>query len=214
MTIRVLLVDDHPIVRAGIRGLIDAQGDMRVVGEADSGESAIALLDGAEESVEVALCDLRLGAGMDGVELTAALRSRTLPPAVVILTTYDRDADILGAVEAGAAGYLRKDASTNAIVSAVRDAAAGRVVYTPQIAERVSEARRLPRIEPTERERDVLLALETGGSNRQIARDLFISEATVKTHLVHLFAKLGVENRTQALAVARERGLLPPHREN
>lgn len=206
MTVRVMLVDDHPIVRTGIRAVLQTQADVEVVAEASSGEEAITLT--ARTAPDVVLCDLRLGEGIDGIATTEALRALPNPPAVVMLTTYDRDADIVRAVEAGAAGYLLKDAPTERIVAALRAAASGGVVHDPELAERVAHVLRAPRVTLTAREHEVLQRLELGESNRDIARSLFISEATVKTHIVHIFAKLGADSRTEAVRIARDRGLL------
>ncbi|GGM34158.1 response regulator [Microbacterium saperdae] len=202
----VLLVDDHPIVRAGVRSLFDRRDDIAVVGEASSGEEAVALTRHLHP--DVVLCDLRLGEGMDGVQTTAALRALDHAPAVIILTTFDRDAEILGAIEAGAAGYLRKDIAPDDIVRAIRQAASGALVLTAELTERVERVRRAPRVRLTERELDVLRLLDTGSSNREIAKTLFVTEATVKTHLVHVFEKLGADSRARALAIARESGLI------
>jgi DNA-binding NarL/FixJ family response regulator len=206
MTLSVLIVDDHPIVRTGLRALLDDRDDVRVVGEAASGEEAVVLAGHLRP--DVVLCDLRLGAGMDGVQTTAALRSLEPAPAVVILTTFDRDAEILAAIEAGAAGYLLKDVAPATIVMALRQAAAGQMVLTPELTQRVVEGMRRPRVQLTDREMDVLRQLDTGASNREIAASLFVTEGTVKTHLVHIFAKLDADSRSRALAVARETGLL------
>ncbi|MDX2399035.1 response regulator transcription factor [Microbacterium algeriense] len=204
--ISVLLVDDHPIVRAGVRSLFDQRDDVRVVGEAASGEEAVALAKHLHP--DVVLCDLRLGTGLDGVQTTAVLRSLDPAPAVLILTTFDRDAEILGAIEAGAAGYLLKDIAPEEIVRAVRQAASGGPVLTPELSERMGRVLRAPRVRLTDRERDVLRLLDTGASNREIAKTLFVTEATVKTHLVHVFEKLGADSRSRAIAIARETGLL------
>lgn len=204
--LRVLIADDHPIVRAGVRSLFAGQSDIEVVGEAATGEEAVALT--RHQRPQVVLCDLRMGEGMDGVATTAALRALDPAPAVVILTTFDRDAEILGAIEAGAAGYVLKDAPPETIVRAVRDAAAGRLALTPELSARVVEVLRAPRVRLTDRELDVLRLLATGASNPQIAKSLFVTEATVKTHLVHIFGKLGVDTRSRAVAVAQERGIL------
>jgi DNA-binding NarL/FixJ family response regulator len=206
MPVTVLIVDDHPIVRTGLRALLEDRPDIKVVGEAASGDEAIALA--AHLGPDVVLCDLRLGDGLDGVQTTAKLRSHVPAPAVVILTTFDRDVEIIDAIEAGAAGYLLKDVSPETIVTAVRDAAAGRLVLAPELARRVVDGIRRPRPKFTEREREVLLALDAGKSNREIAKALFISEATVKTHLVHIFEKLGVDSRAKAVTAARERGVM------
>ncbi|WP_017203612.1 response regulator transcription factor [uncultured Microbacterium sp.] len=204
--ISVLLVDDHPIVRAGVRSLFDQRDDVRVVGEAASGEEAVALARHLHP--DVVLCDLRLGTGLDGVQTTAVLRSLDPAPAVLILTTFDRDAEILGAIEAGAAGYLLKDIAPEEIVRAVRQAASGGPVLTPELSDRMGRVLRAPRVRLTDRERDVLRLLDTGASNREIAKTLFVTEATVKTHLVHVFEKLGADSRSRAIAIARETGLL------
>ncbi|WP_116112201.1 response regulator [Austwickia chelonae] len=204
--VRVILVDDHPVVRAGLAALLGADDRVDVVGQAASGEEALALV--SRTHPDVVLMDLRLGAGMDGATTTERLSADSEPPAVLILTTYDTDADILRAVEAGAAGYLLKDAPPEAIVSAVEAAARGETVLAPGVAERLVTALRRPQSTLSDREVQVLNAVADGKSNRAIARSLFISEATVKTHLVHVFDKLGVDNRTAAVTVARERGLL------
>lgn len=204
--LRVLLVDDHPIVRAGMRALVATEGGITVVGEAATGEEAILLA--RHLTPDVVLCDLRIGDGIDGIETTRRLRELEPPPAVVILTTFDRDAEILAAVEAGAAGYLLKDAPVEQITAAIRGAAAGRLVLSPDLTARMVQVMRAPRVRLTERELDVLRLLQTGASNREIAKTLFVTEATVKTHLVHVFDKLGVDSRSRAVAVARETGIL------
>ncbi len=204
--LRVLIADDHPIVRAGVRSLFASHDDIDVVGEAATGEEAVALT--RHLAPDVVLCDLRMGEGMDGVQTTAALRALDPAPAVIILTTFDRDAEILGAIEAGASGYVLKDAPAEAIVRSVREAAAGRLALTPELSERVVQVLRAPRVRLTEREHEVLRLLGEGASNPQIAKTLFVTEATVKTHLVHIFAKLGVDSRSRAVAVARDRGIL------
>ncbi|WP_222855355.1 MULTISPECIES: response regulator [Microbacterium] len=204
--LRLLIVDDHPIVRAGVRALFAGHTDIEVLGEAATGEEAVAL---ARHLVpDVVLCDLRMGDGMDGVAATRELRALVPAPAVIILTTFDRDAEILGAIEAGASGYVLKDAPPDAIARAVREAAAGRLALSPELSERVVQVLRAPRVRLTDREQEVLRLLDMGSSNPQIAKTLFVTEATVKTHLVHIFAKLGVDSRSRAVAVARERGLL------
>lgn len=206
MTVRVLVVDDHPIVRGGVVALLRTQPDLEVVGEAATSAEAIAR--GVDLAPDVVLCDLRMGAGADGVDVTRALRGDGDGPAVVILTTYDHDVDIVRAVEAGAAGYLLKDAAPEAIVEAVRVAAAGGIVLDPQQEQRVVATMRTRRAELSAREREVLGLVAQGLSNREIARSLFLSEATVKTHLIHVYDKLGVDSRTAAIAAGRAAGLL------
>ena len=152
--------------------------------------------------------DLRLGDGTDGVGVTAALRSGRGAPAVLVLTTYDTDRDIVRAVEAGAAGYLLKDAAPSDIVDAVVRAAAGETVLSPALAQRVVARMSRPRAQLSAREVEILEAVARGLGNREIARELFISEATVKTHLVHVYTKLDVESRTAAVARARDEGLI------
>ncbi|MGI0520853.1 response regulator transcription factor, partial [Microbacterium maritypicum] len=171
-----------------------------------SGEEAVTLARHLRP--DVVLCDLRLGDGMDGVETTAALRAQQPAPAVLILTTFDRDAEILGAIEAGAAGYLLKDVAPDDIVRAIRQAASGGLVLTPELSARVVQVMRAPRVRLTDRELEVLRLLDTGASNREIAKTLFVTEATVKTHLVHVFEKLGADSRARAIAIARDSGLL------
>lgn len=205
--VRVLLVDDHPVVRAGLRALLAAQSALDILGEAPDAATALAAV--AADPPDVVLCDLRLGDGPDGVAVTAAVRALGPDaPAVVILTTYDHDADIVRAVEAGAAGYLLKDAAPQDIVTAILRAAAGETVLSATLTQRVVDTMRTRRAGLSERERDVLDLVAAGRANREIARELFVSEATVKTHLNHAFAKLGVDSRTAAVAAARAAGLL------
>ncbi|MDQ4214374.1 response regulator transcription factor [Microbacterium capsulatum] len=205
MSVTLIIVDDHPIVRAGIRAVVEARG-FAVLAEVGTGEEAVAAA--RELRPDVVLCDLRLGEGMDGVATTAALRALPDPPAVLILTTFDHDAQIIRAVEAGAAGYLLKEVGIEVISRAIVDAAAGSAVPTPGGDERLVAALRAPRVELTGREQEVLALVAEGLSNREIAVRLFIGEATVKTHVVHLLDKLGADSRTGAVSEARRRGLL------
>lgn len=202
----VLLVDDHPVVRGGLRAVIDAGDSLRVIGEAATGEEAIALADDLRP--DLVLCDLRLGNGIDGIRTTAALRALDPPPVVLILTTFDRDAEVLGAIEAGAAGYLLKDVDPEVIVEGIRRAAAGEMVLAPDLAARVLKGMRSPRPRLTDREVEVLRHLARGATNREIARTLFVTEATVKSHLAHIFTKLDVDSRSRAIHVAQETGLI------
>lgn len=207
MIVRVLVVDDHPVVRSGLRALLAGRQGLDVVGEAASGEEALELA--ATLSPDVVLCDLRLGLGMDGVAVTGALRAREDGPAVLILTTYDHDTDIVRAVEAGAAGYLLKDAGTDQIVEAVHAAARGDLLLAADLTARVVETmRRGARPRLSEREREVLALVSQGLTNKAVARQLLLSQATVKTHLLHIFTKLGADSRTGAVTRARELGAL------
>ncbi len=202
---RVLVVDDHPVVRAGIVALLGTRPGIEVVAQA--GTAAEALSAFGRERPDVVLMDLQLGAD-DGVTTTRTLRALDPQARVLILTTYDTDADIVNAIEAGAVGYLLKDASPDALGAAVESAARGETVFAPAVAGRLARRVVAPPDELTEREREVIAQLAQGLTNRQIAKQLFLSEATVKTHLVHIFTKLAVDNRTAAVAAAREQGLL------
>ncbi|MPM86009.1 Transcriptional regulatory protein LiaR [bioreactor metagenome] len=179
---------------------------MEVIGEAATGEEAITLA--AHLHPDVVLCDLRLGDGIDGIRATAALRELDPAPAVLILTTFDRDAEILGAIEAGAAGYLLKDVDPEAIINGILRAAAGDVVLAPDLASRVLRGMHSPLPKLTDREIEVLRLLATGSTNKEIARALFVTEATVKSHLAHIFTKLDVDSRSRAIHVAQETGLI------
>ncbi|GAB49890.1 response regulator [Mobilicoccus pelagius] len=203
--IRVMIVDDHPVVRAGLRALLSTSGRIEVAAEAENGERALELLRSL--SVDVVLMDLQMGEGMDGVTATTQIRAADGPP-VLILTTYDTDRDIVRAVEAGAAGYLLKDAPPADLVEAVDTAARGETALAPRVAGRLLTRMRAPHAQLTGRELAVLGAVARGLTNRAVAKELFISEATVKTHLVHVYEKLGVDSRTGAVAAAREAGLI------
>ena len=206
--VRVLLVDDHPVVRAGLRAMLEDFDDITVEAEAADGEAAVREVDrqaALGTPVDLVLMDLQMG-GMDGVEATRRIRGDG--PPVLILTTYDTDADILAAVEAGAAGYLLKDAPPDEIRAAVAAAAAGCSALAPQVAARLMGHLRSPGPALSSRELELLELLATGLGNREMARRLFISEATVKTHLVHIYEKLSVDNRTAAIAEARRRRIL------
>ncbi|MFI6103118.1 response regulator [Streptomyces sp. NPDC051310] len=204
MTIRLLVADDHPVVRAGLRAVLDTEPDFAVVAEAATAERAVELAP----DVDVVLMDLQFGPGMHGAEATAAITGREGAPRVLVLTTYDTDADILAAVEAGAGGYLLKDAPPEELAAAVRTAAAGRSALAPAVAHRLMDRMRTPAQALTKRELEVLQLVGDGLSNQQISKRLFLSQATVKSHLVHVFAKLGVDSRTAAVAAATARRLI------
>ncbi|MER5731284.1 response regulator transcription factor [Streptomyces sp. NPDC002138] len=206
MTIRLLLADDHPVVRAGLRAVLDTEPGFTVVAEAATAERAVELA--ASEPVDVVLMDLQFGAGMHGSEATALITARPGAPRVLVLTTYDTDADILAAVEAGASGYLLKDAPPEELAAAVRTAAAGQSALAPAVALRLMDRMRTPAEALTKRELEVLQLVADGLSNQQISKKLFLSQATVKSHLVHIYAKLGVDSRTSAVAAANARRLI------
>lgn len=199
--IRLLLADDHPVVRAGLKALFTAESDIEVVAEAGTAEAAITEV--ARVRPDVVLMDLQFGGGLQGVDATRKLRELDDPPYVLILTTYGTDTDILGAVEAGASGYLLKDSDPAELISAVRAAAAGESALAPKIVTRLLRQVRTPEARLSQREAEVLALVAAGKSNREIGRELFLSEATVKSHLVHIFAKLDVTSRTAAVAKAR-----------
>ncbi|MFD5064882.1 response regulator [Streptomyces sp. NPDC058394] len=203
--VRILLCDDHAVVRAGLLALLGSEPDIEVVGEAGSGEEAVALA--ARLTPDVMLMDLQLGEGIDGVEATRRIAVTGVH--VLVLTTYDTDADITRAIEAGATGYLLKAERPEELFAAIRSAAQGRTTLSPPVASRVMARMRSPLPTLTDRERDILGQLSQGLGNREIARALFISEATVKTHLGRIYDKLGVDTRAGAVSVAKEQRLLP-----
>ena len=205
-SIRVVVADDHPVVRDGLCAMLDTQPDIEVVGEATTGAEALALV--ASLRPHLVLMDLQMPE-LDGATATRRIRAEHEDVQVLVLTTYDTDADISRAVEAGAIGYLLKDARRDELFQAVRLAAKGESVLSPAVAKRVLGRMRAPAEEAlSSREIEVLGAVARGLSNRAIARSLHISEATVKTHLLHVFAKLGVNDRTAAVTVALERGII------
>ncbi|MFH8489426.1 response regulator [Streptomyces longisporoflavus] len=204
--VRLLLADDHPVVRAGLRAVLDTEPGFTVAGEAATAEAAVSLA--ATGAFDVVLMDLQFGAGMHGARATAEITAVAGAPRVLVLTTYDTDADILAAIEAGAAGYLLKDAPPEELAAAVRTAAAGRSALAPAIAHRLMDRMRAPGEALTGRELEVLRLVREGLSNQEVSKRLFLSQATVKSHLVHIYAKLGVDSRTAAVAVATARGLI------
>ncbi|KAA2267025.1 response regulator transcription factor [Solihabitans fulvus] len=203
--IRVLLADDHPVVREGLSAMLESAPDISVVGMAGSGEEAVALA--AAVRPDVVLMDLRMGE-LDGVTAAARILARSPEVRVVVVTTYESDADILRAVEAGAVGYLLKGSSRAELIGSVRAAARGETVLSPAVASRLFRARAPEPNALSEREREVLRLVSRGLTNADIGRELFIGEATVKTHLLRAFKKLDVSDRTAAVIVALERGLL------
>jgi len=204
--IRLLVVDDHPVVRAGMVAVLGEEGDFEVVGEAANGAEALGLVPRLQP--DVVLMDLRMPV-MDGAEATARITAEPGAPKVLVLTTYDTDADIVRAVEAGARGYLLKDAPTGVLADAIRRAARGETVLAPPVAARLADRlRATARPELTGREVEVLGLVARGMSNADIGRALFIGEATVKTHLIRAFAKLGVTDRTAAVTAAYAAGLI------
>ncbi|XVU29721.1 response regulator [Actinoplanes sp. CA-054009] len=207
--IRVLIVDDHPAVRRGLRTFLELAGDLEVVGEAADGPTALELI--AETGPEVVLLDMVLP-GMDGVEVLRELRRRELPARVLVVTSFTDRARLIPAVRAGARGYLSKDVDPNALVAAVRSVAAGHLLLEPDVAAGLLGA---PAEEPalTARERDVLALLAEGRSNREIARALVVAEKTVKTHVSSILLKLGLADRTQAALHAVRTGLAPGPRD-
>lgn len=203
---KVFIVDDHVVVRAGLAALINGEADMTVVGEAS--DSAGAVRGIAESEPDIVLMDLQLGEGPDGVATIETVLAAPAPPAILVLTTYDSDADVVRAVEAGARGYLLKAGPPEELFTAIRAAARGEPVLSPAVADSMMRHLRQPRTTLTSREVEILRALARGDSNRAIAKRLFITEATVKTHLVHIYAKLDVDSRTAAVAAALERRLI------
>ncbi|MFD6261365.1 response regulator [Micromonospora chalcea] len=206
----LLIVDDHPVVRNGLRGMFSADPRFEVLGEAGDGAEAIVAAEALRP--DVILMDLRMPR-VDGVTAIRELARRGVPARVLVLTTYDTDSDVLPAVEAGATGYLLKDAPSEELFRAVEAAAQGQAALSPAVATRLMRQMRQPASEPlSQRELEVLELVARGSTNREAARQLFISEATVKTHLLHAYAKLGVNDRAAAVAAAFSRGYLTPQR--
>ena len=204
--IRIVIADDHPIVRSGLQGLLAGQADFDVVGEAANGREAVAMVRHARP--DVVLIDLRMPE-MDGVTAIREMRSIYPDIRVLVLTTYDTDADILRAVEAGATGYLLKETPREELFNAIRATASGQSVLSPSVASRlVGRTRDAGERTLSAREIEVLQLVARGSSNKLIARDLSIGETTVKTHLLHIFAKLGVDDRTAAVTTAVEKGII------
>jgi DNA-binding NarL/FixJ family response regulator len=204
--IRVLIVDDHPVVRDGLHGMFASDPQFTVVGEAANGAEAVAAAVNLRP--DVVLMDLRMP-GTDGVTAIKLLQERAVPVRVLVLTTYDSDRDVLPAIEAGAIGYLLKDSPRQELFRAVVAAARGETVLSPSVATKLLGQVRTPAKEPlSQRELEVLTLIARGSTNREAAAALFISEATVKTHLLHLYAKLGAKDRASAVAAGFAAGLL------
>lgn len=205
-TIRILIADDHPVVREGLAGMLAGQPDFEVVGVATDGDTALELHN--ELSPDVTLMDLQMP-GRDGVAAIEAIRVKNPSAHVLVLTTYDSDADILRAIEAGATGYLLKDTPRDELFRAIRAAAAGESVLAPTVAARLMTRMRAPAEESlSAREIEVLQLVARGKSNKDVGKTLHISTATVKTHLVHIYNKLGVDDRTAAVTTAIEKGII------
>lgn len=203
--VRVLIADDHAVVRTGLRALLASDPSIEVIADVADADAAVERCRIGD--VDVVLMDLRFsGDATAGVRATARIRELADPPQVLVLTSHDTDSDILGAIEAGACGYLLKDAGPDELLGAVRAAAAGESALSPTVAGKLMGRLRDPRPLLTDRETEVLRAVADGATNRQAAASLNVSEATVKTHLVHIFDKLGVTTRTAAVARARELG--------
>ncbi|WP_405071915.1 response regulator transcription factor [Kribbella sp. NBC_01510] len=204
--IRVLLADDHPVVRAGLRAVLGTEADIEVVAETATAEDAVARA--AQGDIDVVLMDIQFGKGMNGAEATAAIAGHAPAPRVLIVTTYDSDADILPAIEAGATGYLLKDAPPEDLAAAVRTAAAGRTTLASSVADRLMARLRTPGTALTRRETEVLALVAEGLSNQAIGQRLHLTEGTVKSHLARIYTKLGVDSRTAAVATATDLGLI------
>ncbi|MFI1737650.1 response regulator [Streptomyces sioyaensis] len=205
-TVRLLLADDHPVVRAGLRAVLETEADFEIVADVPTAEQAVRRA--AQGDVDVVLMDLQFGGRMLGSQATAEITARPGAPRVLVLTTYDTDADILAAIEAGATGYLLKDAPPQELATAVRTAAAGRSALAPTVALRLMDRLRTPATALSRRETEVLQLVAEGHSNAAVSKLLFLSQATVKSHLVHIYAKLGVDSRTSAVAAATAQGLI------
>lgn len=211
--IRVLLVDDHPVVRTGLRAVLEGFGDVEVVGEAADGAEALEMVSAAQqqtgpnlERIDVVVMDIEMP-GLDGITTTQRLQAQHGPP-VLILTTYNTQADVLAAVEAGAKGYLLKDAEPEKLRQAILDTAAGKSTVSSEVAAHLMTGVQHPRETLSVREIELLKLMATGATNKQLAQSLYISEATVKTHLVHIYRKLNVTNRTAAINTARAQRLI------
>ena len=204
--IRVVIVDDHPVVRDGLAAVLGTQPDLRVVGQAANGAAALRAV--AEHEPDVVLMDLQLPE-LDGIGATSAIRRQHPEVRILVLTSYDTEADIVAAIEAGATGYLLKDADRDELCAGIRAVAQGEAALSPTVTAKVlARMRGATGPSLSSREIDVLTALANGRTNKQIARTLHLSEATVKTHLLHIYTKLGVDDRTAAVTVALDNGII------
>lgn len=206
MTLRIVLVDDHPVVRAGVRALLESTDDLVVVGEASNAVDAVRVVEA--ERPDVVLMDLSLGDGEGGIVATGRLRALPDPPAVLVLTIYDSESDILRALDAGAAGYLLKDAPPDQLFAGIHAVFRGEPALAPSVAAVLMRRAASPEPRMTEREVEVLELLADGLGNRELAKALFVSEATVKSHLSHIYGKLGVDTRAGAVAAAIEQRII------
>ncbi|MEG2887254.1 MAG: response regulator transcription factor [Aurantimicrobium sp.] len=200
-----MLVDDHPVVRKGLLAVLSTE-NIEVVSSVGSGEEALS--KASSVNPDVVLCDLRLGEGIDGIDTTAALRLLKTPPAVIILSTHNRDAEILASIKAGASGYVLKDSEPEQIISAIHAASEGKTFFSPKIAEKVFNGLSNPLPKLTARETEVLGLIAGGSGNKEIAEKLHLSEATVKSHVSHIITKLNADNRSRAISKAIALGLI------
>ena len=206
MTIQILIADDHPVVRSGLAALLNSQPEFDVIAAAENGEAAVSFA--LAHTPDIILMDLQMPV-LDGLAAIQQIRAQQPEARIIVLTTYDTDADIMPALKAGAIGYLLKDASPEALFDAIQSAARGEVIYAPKVAAKIT--RRLtstPRKALSHREVEVLTLASQGNSNKAIAAELHITEATVKSHFVHIFTKLGVDDRTEAVTVALKRKII------
>lgn len=204
--IRLLIADDHPVVRAGLRALLASSQDIDVIAEAATPHDAVALAE--RLTPDLVLMDLQFGVSTSGADATRLIRGLPTPAYVLVLTNYDSDGDILAAIEAGASGYLLKDAPPEQLLAAVHAAAAGESALAPAVTDRLMARMRAPQVSLSGREIEVLRLVADGASNAEVAAHLHITDATVKTHLVHVFTKLGVPSRTAAVSRAQSLGIL------
>lgn len=206
MTIQILIADDHPVVRSGLMALLNSQPEFEVVAAAENGETAVSL--SLAHTPDIILMDLQMPV-LDGLSAIRQIRAQQPEARIIVLTTYDTDADIIPALKAGATGYLLKDAPPEALFDAVQSAARGEVTYAPKVAAKITRhLTSTPKRTLSSREVEVLELASQGNSNKAIASQLHITEATVKSHFVHIFTKLGVDDRTTAVTAALKRKII------